>query len=46
MITTEVTELETVIIRFRDNGSGIDSEIQSKIFELFLQLNLSTKERD
>ncbi|MEH2023577.1 hybrid sensor histidine kinase/response regulator [Nostoc sp.] len=35
VITTEVTELATVIIRFRDNGSGIDSEIQSKIFEPF-----------
>ncbi|MHC5727955.1 MAG: sensor histidine kinase, partial [Nostoc sp.] len=35
VITTEVTELATVIIRFRDNGSGIDPEIQSKIFDPF-----------
>ncbi len=35
VIKTEVTELETVIITFRDNGDGIDSEIQSKIFDPF-----------
>ncbi|MHC5756786.1 ATP-binding protein [Nostoc sp.] len=35
VIQTEVTELETVIITFRDNGDGIDAEIQSKIFEPF-----------
>ncbi|MEH2461804.1 hybrid sensor histidine kinase/response regulator [Nostoc sp.] len=35
VIKTEVTELETVIIRFRDNGSGIDSKIQTKIFDPF-----------
>ncbi|MEH1814879.1 MAG: ATP-binding protein [Nostoc sp.] len=34
-IKTEVTELETVIITFRDNGDGIDAEIQSKIFDPF-----------
>ncbi|MEH1852752.1 MAG: ATP-binding protein [Nostoc sp.] len=35
VIQTEVTELETVIITFRDNGDGIDAEIQSKIFDPF-----------
>ncbi|MEH2037393.1 ATP-binding protein [Nostoc sp.] len=35
VIKTEVTELETVIITFRDNGDGIDAEIQSKIFDPF-----------
>ncbi|MFN6540204.1 MAG: ATP-binding protein [Nostoc sp. EkiNYC01] len=35
VITTEVTELATVIIKFQDNGSGIDAEIQSKIFDPF-----------
>ncbi|MFN6527934.1 ATP-binding protein [Nostoc sp. ChiSLP03a] len=35
VIQTEVTQLETVIITFRDNGNGIDSEIKSKIFDPF-----------
>ncbi|MEH1923522.1 hybrid sensor histidine kinase/response regulator [Nostoc sp.] len=35
VIQTEVTELETVIITFRDNANGIDAEIQSKIFDPF-----------
>ncbi|QLE44255.1 response regulator [Nostoc sp. C052] len=35
VIKTEVTELETVIIIFRDNGNGINAEIQSKIFDPF-----------
>ncbi|MEH2231985.1 MAG: ATP-binding protein [Nostoc sp.] len=35
VIKTEVTELETVIITFRDNGDGIDAEIKSKIFDPF-----------
>ncbi|MBL1197903.1 MAG: response regulator [Nostoc sp. GBBB01] len=35
LITTEATEFATVIIKIQDNGSGIDTEIQSKIFDPF-----------
>jgi len=34
-IATEITEFATVIIRFQDNGSGINAEIQNKIFDPF-----------
>jgi len=34
-IKTELTDVETIKIRIRDNGSGIAPEIQSKIFDPF-----------
>lgn len=35
VITTEPIDAHSVVIRFQDNGPGIDAETQAKIFEAF-----------